>query len=311
MTGVLTDGPLVAVRLALYADLGLLFGLPAFLLSTRQGATLRGMFRLAPVIALLAGLGLVLSLLGFAIIAAQMSGTTLGRLDPSIAATLLAQTALGWSLIVRIAALVLAFGLALLARAEPAKTGLLAGCGAVAVATLAWSGHGAADVGAVGMLRLGSDIVHLLAASAWIGALALLLALVSPRGPAARARVVAAHEALAGFSRTGTVIVGLIVATGLLNGAFTVGVDNLAALPGSLYGQLLLAKLLLFAAMLGCAALNRFRLTPALHAARGAGQEAAALAHLRRSVAIETALAVLVLALVAWLGRLEPPSAGL
>ncbi len=281
------DGPLVPVRFALYADLGLLFGLPFFLSFTRQGAEIWRMFRLARVIAILAAAGLALSLLGFAILAAQMSGTTLGQLDPSIAETLLAQTALGWALIARVAALVLALGAALLAPEGLAKRWLLAGGGAVAVATLAWSGHGAAEVGAPGALRLGGDIVHLLAASAWIGALALLLALVSPRGPVTRARVETAHDALAGFSGIGTLIVGLIVATGLINGGFTVGVDGLTTLPRSPYGRLLLAKLLLFAAMLGCAALNRFRLTPALQAALDRGRAATALARLRRSVAVE------------------------
>lgn len=307
----MTDGPLVALRLALYADLGLLFGLPVFLLFARQGAEIWRLLRLPRAMAVLAGLGLVLSPLGFAMLAAQMSGAPLVQLDPAIAWTLLAQTSLGWALVARMAALVLAFGIALLVHDARTKRWLLSGCGGMAVASLAWSGHGAADVGALGALHLGGDIVHLLAASAWIGALALLLALVSPRGPASRARIETAHDALAGFSGIGTVIVGLIVVTGLLNGAFTVGLDGLGASYRSPYGQLLLVKLLLFAAMLCCAALNRFRLTPALRHALDMGREAAALSRLRRSVAIETGLAALVLALVAWLGRLAPPSSGM
>ena len=307
----MADEAWVAVRFALYVDLGLLFGLPFFLLTMGQGAELWRLFRLARVIALLALTGLALSLFGFALLAAQMSGAPLGQLDPSIVQVLLVQTAIGWALIVRIAALLLACGVALLIRDGAAKRWLLAGCGGLAVATLAWSGHGAADVGAAGVLHLGSDIVHLLAAAAWIGALVLLLALVSPRGPVTRERVMAGHDALAGFGNIGTAIVALIVATGLLNGTFTIGMGGLTALARSLYGQLLLAKLLLFAGMLVCAALNRFRLTPALQTALDSGNEQAAFALLRRSVAIETALAMLVLALVAWLGTLEPPLSGM
>ncbi len=58
--------------------------------------------------------------------------------------------------------------------------------------------------------------------------------------------------------------------------------------------------------MLGCAAVNRFRLTPRL---AGKGRSAPdALATLRRSIALESLLALLVIALVAWLGTLPPPA---
>jgi hypothetical protein len=117
----------------------------------------------------------------------------------------------------------------------------------------------------------------------------------------------AAHGALAAFSTIGTVLVGLIIATGVINLALLVGVDAIPMLGRSLYGQLLLAKIMLFAAMLGCAAINHFRLTPRLGQAADQPATASALAALRRSIAIETALAILVLALVGWLGTLEPP----
>ena len=49
---------------------------------------------------------------------------------------------------------------------------------AVALASLAWSGHGAASEGFRGTVHLVADIVHLLAAGVWVGplfALGLLL----------------------------------------------------------------------------------------------------------------------------------------
>ena len=60
--------------------------------------------------------------------------------------------------------------------------------------------------------------------------------------------------------------------------------------------------------MLGLAAANRYRLTPALNRGLNTrlGQDKA-LADLRRSLAIETALGLGVLALVAWFGTLPPP----
>lgn len=304
----MADWPLLAVRFALYGGLGLLFGLPFFALTTRQGDALWRMFGLARIIAMLALVDIAISLLGFALLVAQMSGAALGRLDPSVAWTLLMQSALGWSLIARIAALILVLGVVLGMRASRVKSALLALCGGIAVATLAWSGHGAANTGLAGLAHLGGDIIHLLAASAWIGALVLLLALVPPRGTVSRDRLMMAHETLAGFSGTGTVIVGLLIVTGFLNGAFTVGLSGLPHLGASTYGQLLIAKLLLFAGMLVCAAFNRFRLTPDLRAALVRGDERSALSHLRRSIAVEAALALTILALVAWFGMLEPPA---
>lgn len=89
-----------------------------------------------------------------------------------------------------------------------------------------------------------------------------------------------------------------------------VGPANLAALPTTLYGQLLIAKLVLFAGILGLAASNRFRLTPALEASLDNGDHATAVAALRRSLALESAIAITILAAVAWLGLLAPPATG-
>lgn len=83
--------------------------------------------------------------------------------------------------------------------------------------------------------------------------------------------------------------------------------DNLPALFASLWGQLLLAKLALFAVMLGLAWANRFRLTPALAASIVGGDHARAVCALRQSLIFETAAALVILILVAWLGLLAPP----
>ena len=300
----MTGWPLIAARLALYGDLGLLFGLPLFTLYARSALTPRGT---AGLFAALSAGGLLLAPLGFALLVAQMGGTTLGQLDPALAWTLLGQTAVGAAFALRMAALLLALVLALFLPSRRGMSWSLMLCGGLALATLAWSGHGAANEGMAGLLHLGADIVHLLAAAAWIGALVMLLMLVAPRGPVTHQRVAAAHAALSGFSTIGTIIVALIAATGIANLLFIVGLAGIPALPGSPYGQLLLLKLLAFIAMLGCAGLNRFRLTPRLAAAQSAESAADALASLRRSIAIEALLAALAIALVAWLGTLQPP----
>jgi putative copper resistance protein D len=302
-----SDWPLIAIRLALYGDLGLLFGIPLFALYGLADKAQRDLPPVAIFCTALSAGGLLLGLLGFAMVAASMSGTTLTDLDPAVVKMLLTQTGMGWAFLGRSVALALAFAIAL--RGGPVsihKLVLIASFGAIAVATLAWSGHGAASEGALGLIHLGGDIVHLLAASAWIGALAMLLLLVMPKPSLSIERVHTAHAALAGFSMAGSIIVGLIVASGLINGAFLVGVGNVATLSHTRYGQLLLAKLLLFGGMLGCAALNRYRLTPRLADAIGQEESVRALVALRRSMAVEASLAIAVFGLVSWLGTLEP-----
>jgi copper resistance protein D len=181
---------------------------------------------------------------------------------------------------------------------------------AVALATLAWTGHGAASEGVAGWTHLASDIIHLIASAAWLGALVALIVLIfKPARKMSAEHLSLSHDALAGFSTVGTILVALILLSGLINGWMLVGPSHLGAMFTTLYGRLLLAKLLLFAAMLGLAASNRFRLTPALERTLRGSDHGAAVAALRKSLALETGAAVLILGLVAWLGTLEPPAA--
>ena len=180
-----------------------------------------------------------------------------------------------------------------------------AAVGTMIAASFAWTGHGAGD----GALHTGADVLHLLAAAIWIGALVPLAVLVvlSLR-PAEQIETQMAHRGLASFSGIGTATVAVLVVTGVVNSWFLVGPDRLGALLTSPYGLLLSFKLVLFAGMLCLAAVNRFLLTPAL--ARGVDlPDRTALRRLRFSVLTETAAALLVLIVVSWLGTLAPPSA--
>ena len=178
--------------------------------------------------------------------------------------------------------------------------------GGVALASLAATGHAAMAEGPAATVHLLADIAHLLAAGAWIGALAGLSWLLWR--PASRLTVATAHRALAGFATAGTLIVGVLVVSGMVNAWQTVGPGQFLALGNTGYGRLLLVKLGLFTLMLGLAAAHRFRLTPAL-ALAVPHDPRAALARLRGGLALETALGVMVLAAVAWLGTLTPPIA--
>ena len=302
----MADWLLAAVRFGLYGGLGLIFGMPAFLLMTAAGASLWRQFRLDLVLAVLAVLGLVLSLLGFLLTAARMSAMPLTALDPGLLEALLRESAVGRALMVRITALLVFLCLALLLPVGRKKSWLLVICGAFAVGSLAWSGHAASGAAVIGLVHLGSDIVHMLAASTWLGALLLLLALVRPGGDATRERAGVAHVALEGFGRTGTIAVILIVMTGITNLLLTVDFTALPELGTTTYGWLILLKIAIFAGMLGCAVFNRYGLTPALKASIEQGESRPSLSGLRRSIALEASLAICILALVGWLGMLDP-----
>jgi putative copper resistance protein D len=174
-----------------------------------------------------------------------------------------------------------------------------------ALATLAWGGHGTATEGPMGNVHLAADIAHILAAAAWFGALVAFFWLLFRPG-LDLGDAAALRAALARFSKTGSCLVAAIILTGLVNFWVLVGIDNLGALFTTLYGQLLLAKLALFAAMIGLAATNRFRLTPALGRALIEERPERAIAALRISLTLETGFMLAILALVAWLGTLEP-----
>ena len=302
------DWPLIAVRFSLYGMLSGLFGLSAFALVSLNDTECRTVLPLRPWL-IGAGVGAaLLSCVALALLAAAMTGAPAWPIDREAIAMLLSGSATGNAWQVRMAALMLASLAALwVPRHRAALLLVMLGAGA-ALSTLAWTGHGAMDEGGRGWMHLGADILHLLAAGGWIGALIGLGLLVIRSTDRVDARHVAlTHRALHGFASLGTALVGTIIATGIINSGMLIGMGGLSAVPTTTYGQLLLAKLVLFGAMLGLAALNRFRLTPALALAT---DPRIALRALRRSLAVETACAITILALVAWLGTLEPPTGG-
>jgi copper resistance protein D len=187
--------------------------------------------------------------------------------------------------------------------------------GGAVLASFAWTGHGVADEGWAGSLHLGSDVLHLLAAGVWIGALVPLsiLILFSTRSQTVSEAIVT-YEGLESFSGIGPAVVAVLVLTGFLNSWFLIGIEQWRALSSTRYGLALDFKLVLFAFMLLLAAGNRYHLSPRLGRAsheRGHPSDLLglriALRSLRISVLGETMLALAVLAAVAYLGRLEPP----
>lgn len=301
--------PVIAIRFVLYADLMVLAGMIAFsfyaLTSQERDADELPLAKLAIALSLV---GFLLSGLGMMALAASMTGASIWAVDREVLKEVIAETAIGSAWIVRMVALAIAVlsAFALKPRRSIARLGLLAST-ALAITTLVWTGHAGATEGSMGTIHRLSDMVHMLAAAVWIGGIAAFsLLLFRPLRHQTATRLAMTHRALAQFARVGTLTVALIVITGVINCFAVVGFPHFTQLPLTPYGQLLLAKLGLFGAMLLLAASNRWRLTPALRAAIADTDPTRGLRDLRISLTLEAGVAAGILALVAWLGTLEP-----
>lgn len=171
------------------------------------------------------------------------------------------------------------------------------------VAALAFAGHAAAGEGTEGVIHETADVLHLIAAAAWLGALVpLAIVLGAAKGAGDVSALAVARTATLRFSTLGVASVGTVLATGIVNTFELTG--SWAALFATVYGRLLLVKIALFLAMLAIAAVNRLRLTPQLVAA---GPTAGpALRQLRANALTEAVIGALILFIVAILGTLPP-----
>ena len=180
-------------------------------------------------------------------------------------------------------------------RSAQALTAVTAIC---LMGSLAGSGHAAGTPGALGEIHLVADVLHLLAAAAWLGGLLPLSLLY---GMALRQTDPSLTSALPlatrRFSTLGLLSVGTLLATGLVNTCMLAG--NLSALENTDYGALLLLKVTLFAVIVAIASINRLRLMPELprtHAVR----------RLNRNARVEVVLGLAIIAIVSVLGTLSP-----
>ena len=191
--------------------------------------------------------------------------------------------------------LVLALLLGVLIR-QPATRGLQLAAAAALIALPALVGHAGASPGMAGNFHLVSDMVHLLAAGAWLGGLpafALLLARARSEPGWDDVAVTATRR----FSVVGILSVGGLLASGLTNSWYLLsGPRDLVTTD---YGRLVALKIGLFAAMVTLAAVNRFYLTPRL-------PERSALRALLRNSIAEIGLGLCVVLFVAILGTLPP-----
>jgi len=232
-----------------------------------------------------------------------------GVLRGGVVGIVLTQTRFGedWNLRAALV-IVLAVCLAVQGRTRKHAAGWIGMLAAAAfIATLAWAGHGAAteDV-PFDAIHLPADILHLLAAGAWFGALLpLVMLLAQARRDRSQEAVAVARAATLRFSTLGLSCVGTLLVTGVVNTWFLSG--SVPALLGTLYGQLLLVKIALFATMIAVASVNQRRFLQRLaDVASDAALRLRAVGQVGRNASIEASLGVLVIAVVGIIGILPP-----
>lgn len=173
----------------------------------------------------------------------------------------------------------------------------------VLVVFTAMNGHSAATQPV--WLSLSVDWLHLAATAVWIGGLGVLALAVLPaiqRMPRDQ-RDVALPPLMRRFSTLALVCVELLLFTGLYH--TWAHVDAPSSLTSTQYGQALLVKLGLVAAMMLPAAVNLFVLKPRLATTRPFSGDAV-LGLFRRSLSIEFAIGVLVMVVVGRLTSVPP-----
>ncbi len=156
------------------------------------------------------------------------------------------------------------------------------------------AGHSHAESMYGPSLLLLSELIHLLAASAWLGGLLPLLLTVKsvpPLGGALAARW---------FSPLGKWCVVAMTVTALYQGWQLI--ESLPGLVGTAYGVLALAKLALFGVLFAFAVVNRYRFAPALLQS----DPAHARRTLIRSIAIQTGFGLAIVVAAGILSNLSP-----
>jgi putative copper resistance protein D len=226
----------------------------------------------------------------YALEAARMAGELSGMWDPALQAMVWHSPSRA-ALICRLAGLLLiALGLQV---ASPRSMIAAVGGAVLATGAFALTGHTSVNVhrGTLATLLM----FHLLVVAFWFGALWPLYLASLRETPARASDIVERFTALATWLVPVILLAGMVMALLLL--------PNVAAL-GQPYGELLIAKIVGFAVLMGLAAANKWRLGPALVSAPlQTGR------WFRRSVAAEYVLIAAVLTITAAMTSLFSPEA--
>lgn len=250
---------------------------------------------------------------------ADMSDLAIPQAFPEIA-TVLSKTHYGELWLGRAAALLaawIAWGAYRINNSSRASAAAFSALAVIAL-TLSASGH-AGDDGLLSLANL-ADWLHILGAFLWGGGILATAAIVFPlllRAPQP-ARELVAMAGLRLSTLAGAALV-LVLISGIYNAWLQIGTWR--GLWSTLYGQLLVTKLLLVAGMIVLGAVNRYRYVPALQRCAGrpeprtlfplphflrAGNDSASAMHFLRSLWVEAALLLGVLILAAALSQQTP-----
>jgi putative copper resistance protein D len=249
---------------------------------------------------------LVSGLSWFIGVGASMAGDWFAILEPDIMAALFVETRFGRLWIGRLALLaaIIAPVLAWRRHTWTREVAMLVLSGAL-TASLAGVGHGSVGAGWVGPTHLVADMTHLLCAATWLGGL-VYLGVVLRRAliGGEAASIDAVRTLLPRFSRVGYVAVALLLISGSFNAIVLLARPD--ALIGTAYGQVLLLKIGLVAAMVATAIGNRVWLSPRILDASTPDAGHGSIAVLCRSVTVEQGVGLVVLATTAVLGTIHP-----
>jgi putative copper export protein len=301
------DSPLgigyVVVRALTFASLLVLVGAVVFRLIVLPRATMDEALALvisqrAAVVGAIVSVALVLSAAVRLVLQAQIFNENRGAAPLSFAQIIGGTQWGGVWLMQVLAALgaVVGFVVARKSKVGWAVTGV---CAVVLSITPALAGHAAAAAD-YSLLAIVTDAMHVFAASGWLGSLFLVAMIGIPTIVLSGTEECwgAVASLVKSFSPAALTSAGLVVITGTVNAWLRLG--SLSALWSSGYGQTLLLKLLVLAAVAGTGAYNWRRVRP------GLGTNVAT-RRLQRSAAIELLAGAVVICITAVLVAIEPP----
>lgn len=229
----------------------------------------------------------------------DITGTPASLADPSLVSGFLMETGFGRATTVRLGVLVLA-ALACLALRGRRRLAAIAGAGGVLMASESLLGHPGAAEGARAVMLVAVHAVHGMGAAVWIGGLLPLIVLLDGWANAPDDAGRAPGAVLRRFSCVGIGAVLMVGFGGSL--AAILHMEVPAALPGTIYGRIVLLKATVFAGLVCLALRNRhIALRLARSDARGAD-----LARIAVNSRLEVALALVAVFLAALLGMSDP-----
>jgi copper resistance protein D len=237
-------------------------------------------------------LALVSGVVWFCLIAGQMSGSWANSADLPTLELAASGTRFGQIFLARFVGLAALWLMCVSMKVNPLAVAILAG---LVLASLGPVSHAAAMNGDIAFAGASNDAAHLLTAGFWLGGLMILALLV----PQHLARPTELAGPLRLFSTWGTLVVALLVATGLTNAALILPTSALSL--HNAYFDLLVAKAGLALVMIALAAMNRWRFAPAIR-----NERPRAVGHLTVSVGVEISLGVAVVGIAGLLGLTTP-----